>query len=69
MKLLARLIPILLGVAVLGFFVWWTVPPFEVKIVWRPDDTPGPRFIPARPSPLPCKGRQRLPPRTSRFQL
>ena len=51
MKLLARLIPILLGVAVLGFFVWWTVPPFEVKIVWRPDDTPGPRFIPAPPKP------------------
>lgn len=51
MKLLARLVPILLGLAVLGFFVWWTLPPFEVKVVWRPDDTPAPRFIPAPPKP------------------
>ena len=51
MKLFARLIPILLGVAVLGFFVWWTVPPFEVTIVWRPDNTPAPRFIPAPKPP------------------
>ncbi len=46
-----RIISILVGVAVLGFFAWWALPPFQISVVWGPDPVPRPRFIPAPPQP------------------
>jgi endonuclease YncB( thermonuclease family) len=51
MQRAARLFSVLLGVAVLGFFAWWTMP-FEIKVVWHNEPAePGPRLIPAPPRP------------------
>ncbi len=46
-----RIISILVGVAVLGFFAWWALPPFQISVAWGPDPVPRPRFIPAPPQP------------------
>ena len=51
MQTLARIVSVLLALSVLGFFVWWTLPPFELKLVWQDDTTPKPKFIPAPPKP------------------
>ena len=51
MQTLARIVSVVLALSVLGFFVWWTLPPFELKLVWQDDPTPKPKFIPAPPKP------------------
>jgi endonuclease YncB( thermonuclease family) len=51
MQTLARIISVMLALSVLGFFAWWTLPPFELKLVWQDDPTPKPKFIPAPPKP------------------
>ena len=51
MQTLARIVSVVLALGVLGFFVWWTMPPFELKLVWQDDTTAKPKFIPAPPKP------------------
>ena len=51
MQTLARIVSVVLALGVLGFFAWWTLPPFELKLVWQDDPTPKPKFIPAPPKP------------------
>jgi len=53
MDLAARIAAILFGLVVLGFFAWWTLPPFELKLVWRSEPSAGPKIIPA-PDPPPA---------------
>lgn len=53
MILAARIAAILFGLVVLGFFAWWTVPPFELKLVWHSEPSTGPKLIPA-PYPPPA---------------
>ena len=51
MQTFARIVSVMLALGVLGFFVWWTIPPFELKLVWQDDPMPKPKFIPAPPKP------------------
>lgn len=53
MILAARIAAIMFGLVVLGFFAWWTVPPFELKLVWHSEPSIGPKLIPA-PYPPPA---------------
>lgn len=53
MQTLARIVSVVLALGVLGFFVWWTMPPFELKLVWQDDTTPKPKFIPSPQPPAP----------------
>jgi endonuclease YncB( thermonuclease family) len=52
MELAARIAAILFSLVVLGFFAWWTMPPFELKFVWHSEPSTGPKLIPA-PDPPP----------------
>lgn len=65
MILAARIAAILFGLVVLGFFAWWTVPPFELKLVWHSEPSTGPKLIPAPfppPAPYPPPAAKQVAP-------